>query len=82
MKQAKKYIITKWCGLLMAILAAMGLNSCHKTQKITVDNDNKNRIDTLITEPPEPPKIRDGGDIICLYGVPKSNFQKIEQKNE
>ncbi len=79
MANIKKYITSKWCGILMALLAAMGFNSCHRAEKVAVDgNNNGNMPDTVNII--IPPKRQAPGQVICLYGVPPSKFEKIENQ--
>lgn len=64
----------------MFALAAMGFNSCHRAQKVVVDdNININPSDT-ITDRPQPPRFRAPGEMIALYGVPPSRFKNIEKR--
>ena len=62
----------------MALLTAMGFNACHRTQKVVIDDDNNTQIiDSVRAE--KPPKIRDRGEMIALYGVPPSKFRNMKQ---
>ncbi len=79
MANIKNIIRSKWCGILVAILTAMGFGACHRTQKVVIDDDNTPIVDTIRNE--KPPKIRDRGEMIALYGVPPSKFKNMEQQN-
>ena len=75
MSKLKKYTLGKWCAVLAALLAVMGFQACHRSQKVVIDNENP--TDTL--QPMVPSPIR--GEIIALYGVPPSKYKKIEKQN-
>jgi len=77
MAKIKNIIRSGWCGILMAILTAMGFGACHRTQKVVIDDDNTPIVDSIRTE--KPPKIRDRGEMIALYGVPPSKFRNMKQ---
>lgn len=80
MTKKRDILRSRWCGLLMLALAAMGFDSCHRAQKVVVDDGNITPTDTIIDRP-KPPRLRDGGEIIALYGVPPSRFKNIEKQN-
>ncbi len=63
----------------MAMLTAMGFGACHRTQKVVIDDSNAPIVDTVSTQ--KPPRIRDHGEIIALYGVPPSKFKNLKQQN-
>lgn len=79
MSKLKKYTLGKWCAVLAALLAVMGFQACHNTQKVVVDNDDpsEQKIDSIHIV--KPPKNIDGGEIIALYGVPSSKFKKMDK---
>ena len=76
-----KYIIRSgWCRILMVLLTVLGFGACHRTQKAVVDDDNNiQQIDSATVS--KPPKIRDRGEMIALYGVPPSKFKNMKQQN-
>ena len=61
----------------MTLLTAMGFGACHRAQKVVIDDDNTPIVDSIRTE--KPPKIRDRGEMIALYGVPPSKFRNMKQ---
>lgn len=73
-----KMIRSKWCAVLMALLAAMGFGACHRAQKVVIIDDNNQITDS--SQITNPPVIRDPGEIIALYGVPPSKYKKIERQ--
>ena len=78
MAKIKNIIRSGWCGILMTLLTAMGFGACHRAQKVVVDDDNNTQIiDSVRAE--KPPKIRDRGEMIALYGVPPSKFKNMKQ---
>ena len=80
MAKIKNIIRSGWCGILMGLLTAMGFNACHRTQKVVIDDANNNQIiDSVHIQ--KPPKIRDRGEMIALYGVPPSKFKNMKQQN-
>ena len=79
MAEKHNIIRSGWCWILMFALTAMGFNSCHRAQKIVVDDDNITPIDTVPNRL-QPPRFRDPGEMIALYGVPPSRFKNIEKR--
>ncbi|MBO7462420.1 MAG: hypothetical protein J6T96_07470 [Bacteroidales bacterium] len=79
MAKFNNIIRSRWCGILMAILTAMGFGACHRTQKVVIDDSNSPIVDTIGSK--KPPRIRDHGEIIALYGVPPSKFKNLKQQN-
>ncbi|MBP5682307.1 MAG: hypothetical protein J6X05_03565 [Bacteroidales bacterium] len=79
MAKLNNIIRSRWCGILMAILTAMGFGACHRTQKVVIDDSNAPIVDTIGSK--KPPRIRDHGEIIALYGVPPSKFKNMKQQN-
>lgn len=80
MAKINKIIRSRWCGILMAILTAMGFNACHRAQKVVIDDSNPQITDTSSVA--KPPIIRDRGEMITLYGVPPSKFRNMKQDNK
>ena len=74
-----KMIRSKWCAVLMALLAAMGFGACHRAQKVVIIDDYNQITDS--SQITNPPVIRDPGEIIALYGVPPSKYKQIEKQN-
>ncbi len=79
MAKFNNIIRSRWCGILMAILTAMGFGACHRTQKVVIEDGNAPIVDTVSTK--KPPRIRDHGEMIALYGVPPSKFKNLKQQN-
>lgn len=79
MARINNIIRSKWCGILMLMLTAMGFGACHKAQKVVIDDSTPQIIDSSRIE--KPPKIRGGGEMIALYGVPPSKFRNMKQQN-
>ena len=80
MAEISKKIRSKWCAVLVALLAAMGFGACHRAQKVVITDDNNQIKDS--SQITHPPVIRDPGEIIALYGVPPSRYKNIDQKKE
>ena len=78
MAEISKKIRSKWCALLVALLAAMGFGACHRAQKVVITDDNNQIKDS--SQITHPPVIRDPGEIIALYGVPPSKYIKMEKQ--
>lgn len=74
----KKYLINKWCALLAAVLTLMGFQACGNSRKIVVDDNNTITEIPDTTQQYKPPRKPANDEMICLYGVPPSQFQ---QKN-
>jgi hypothetical protein len=79
MAKINNIIRSKWCGILMAMLTAMGFGACHRTQKVVIDDSNAPIVDTIRAD--KPPIFHGGGEIIALYGVPPSKFKNLKQQN-
>jgi hypothetical protein len=79
MAKINNIIRSKWCGILMAMLTAMGFGACHRTQKVVIDDSNAPVVDTVRAD--KPPIFHGGGEIIALYGVPPSKFKNMKQQN-
>lgn len=79
MAKLNNIIRSKWCGILMAMLTAMGFGACHRTQKVVIDDSNAPIVDTVRAD--KPPIFHGGGEIIALYGVPPSKFKNLKQQN-
>lgn len=78
MAEISKKIRSKWCAVLVALLAAMGFGACHRAQKVVITDDNNQIKDS--SQITHPPVIRDPGEIIALYGVPPSKYKKMEKQ--